>query len=165
MPYDLLWSSSLRGRSRARVLDILLPRKSRHLGPWLVASRAVIGLGTSAAYPTAMRMLQLRAAAASVSSACCKADAMTLLHAALIAHRRGMRAAEHGYRHSDNDALVAARAVLDVAAGGDNSVLFEHIDDYADDARLLSEFLGALVAAGEETLFRAATATRLAMGD
>jgi hypothetical protein len=95
-----------------------------------------------------MMMLQLRGAAASVSSACCKADAMTLLHAALIAHRRGMRAAEHGYRHSDNDALVAARAVLDVAAGGDNSVLFEHIDDYADDARLLSEFLGALVAAG-----------------
>ena len=49
MRYDPLCRCSLRGRSRPRVLDILLPRKSRHLGPWLVASRAVIGLGASAA--------------------------------------------------------------------------------------------------------------------
>ncbi len=56
----------LRGRSRPRVLDILLPRKSRHLGPWLVASRAVIGLGTSAASPDGDDELQHKAAAAEV---------------------------------------------------------------------------------------------------
>jgi len=98
------------------------------------------------------------AAAAASSTACCRADASTLLAAALAAHRAGMRASEYGDQHSDNDAAVAARAVLDIAATGDRTLLFTHIDGYADHPRLLSEFLHALVAAGEETQTRAAAA-------
>jgi hypothetical protein len=72
-----------------------------------------------------------------------------------------MRASEHGYHHSSDDAGVAARAVLDVAASGDTSMLFDQIDGYADDPRLLSEFLRALVAAGEESETRADAARQV----
>ncbi len=99
------------------------------------------------------------AAAAAVSGACCRADAFALLATALAAHRRGMRGYENGYQHSGNDAAAAARAVLEIVAEGDSSLLFAHIDDYAGDPRLLSEFLHALRAAGEETQ-RWATAAR-----
>ncbi len=95
------------------------------------------------------------AAAAAVSRACCHADAYALLAAALIAHRRGMLSHEDGYNHSDDDAASAARAVLEIATTGDSSLLLAHIDDYADNPRLLSEFLRSLAAAGEETQRRA----------
>lgn len=98
------------------------------------------------------------AAAAAASDACCRADAAALLTAALAAHRRGMRSSKHGYHHSANDAAAAARAVLDVAGAGDSSLLFAHLDGYADHARLLHEFLHALAAAGEESPARAAAA-------
>lgn len=101
------------------------------------------------------------ASAAAASSACCRDDARTLLAAALAAHRRGMHAFEHGYMHSSNDAIVVARAVLDVASTGDMTLLFSHIDDYAENPRLLSEFLRALAAAGEESQARAVTARRV----
>lgn len=98
------------------------------------------------------------AAAVAGSAACCRADASALLAAALTAHRRGMRGHEHGYHHSADDAAVAARAVLGVAATGDTSLLLTHIDDFAEDPRLLSEFLTALTAAGEENQCRASAA-------
>jgi hypothetical protein len=101
------------------------------------------------------------AAPAAVSIACCRADASALLTAALTAHRRGMRSYEQAYHHSGDDAAAAARAVLEVAAAGDNSLLFSHIDDYANHPRLLSEFLRALGAAGEETGRRARAARDL----
>jgi hypothetical protein len=69
-----------------------------------------------------------------------------------------MRAMEHGYMHSPDDAAAAARAVLNLAAVGDTTLLFEHLDGYADHPRLLGEFLRALAAAGEETPGRAAAA-------
>jgi hypothetical protein len=98
------------------------------------------------------------AATATVSRTCCSERATRLLVAALAAHRRGMRGAEHGYMHDDDDHAVAARAVLDIAAIGDTSLLFAHLNGYADNTRLLSEFLRALAAAGEETHTRAAAA-------
>jgi hypothetical protein len=69
-----------------------------------------------------------------------------------------MHGYENGYQHSGNDAAAAARAVLEIVATGDSSLLFAHIDDYAEDPRLLGEFLRALTAAGEETQRRATAA-------
>lgn len=69
-----------------------------------------------------------------------------------------MRTSEDADLHSANDAIAAARAILDVASTGDQSMLFTHINSYANDQRLLSECLHALAAAGEETQRRAAAA-------
>jgi hypothetical protein len=101
------------------------------------------------------------ASAAAVSGACCHAAALQLLEALLTAHRQGMHECESGYFHSADDAAVAARAVLELAAVGRDELLTAFIDDYAPNPRLLSEFLRALVAAGEETQLRAAALTRL----
>jgi hypothetical protein len=48
-----------------------------------------------------------------------------------------------------------------VAAEGEDTPIFEHIDAYADNATLLSNFLRALSAAAEESPDRAATALRI----
>jgi len=101
------------------------------------------------------------AAASAVSAACCRAEALQLLEALLTAHRLGMHEFGSGYFHSANDAAVAARAVLELSAVGNDAPLMAFIDDYASNPRLLSEFLHALVAAGEETQLRAAAASRL----
>jgi hypothetical protein len=101
------------------------------------------------------------AAASAVSGACCRAEALQLLEALLTAHRRGMHEIESGYFHSADDAAVAARAVLELLAVGNDALLMAFIDDYAQNPRLLSEFLHALVAAGEETQLRAAAVSRL----
>ncbi len=97
-------------------------------------------------------------AAAAVSSACCRTNAYDLLKVLLAAHRRGMCDYKHGYNHSSDDAAAAARAVLEIAATGDSSILFSHLDAYADKPRLLGEFLHALAAVGEETKRRATAA-------
>ena len=98
------------------------------------------------------------AGAAAASTACCRTEAVTLLRATLAAHRRGMRASEYGDHHSATHALAAARAVLNLAAASDPTLLFEHLDDYSGQPRLLWEFLRALAAAGEETAERAEAA-------
>jgi hypothetical protein len=98
------------------------------------------------------------AGAAAASRACCQTEATTLLEAALSAHRRGMLSHEHSYQHRANDAAAAARAVLDVAASGESTLLFEHLDAYSQHLSALDEFLRALAAAAEETQARAAAA-------
>ncbi len=101
------------------------------------------------------------ASAAAASDACCRADAAELLGAALAAHGRGMLGSDEAHYHSSDDAAAAARAVLDLAGTGDRTLLLTHLDGYADNPRLLSEFLHALVAAGEESTLRAAAAREI----
>lgn len=98
------------------------------------------------------------ASAAAASSACCHDEAVSLLGVSLKAYRRGMRASKSNHLHSANDAIAVARAVLNLAASGNASLLFNHLDDFANRPPLLSEFLRALVAAGEESDARAAAA-------
>jgi hypothetical protein len=57
--------------------------------------------------------------------------------------------------------MVAARAVLELAAAGDEGPLQEQIATYADNARLLGSFLRALAAAAEENPLRAESAARM----
>jgi hypothetical protein len=72
-----------------------------------------------------------------------------------------MAASDYGYRHSNTDSLIAARALLMRAADGGDALLFEHFDSYAEDSRLLEELLKALAAAAEENQQVADTARRL----
>jgi hypothetical protein len=58
-------------------------------------------------------------------------------------------------------ALIAARALLTIAAEGDDAPIFAHVDEYADNATLLNNFLRAVSAAAEESPGRAATARRV----
>jgi hypothetical protein len=97
------------------------------------------------------------AGAAAASQACCRESAVGLLAAALHAHRTGMRTDPPAY-HSADDAAAAARAVLNLAAAGNDTLLLEHLDGYADRPGLLREYLLALMAAAEETATRAAAA-------
>jgi hypothetical protein len=98
------------------------------------------------------------AGAAASGVCCCRSGAFALLAAALCAHRRGKSSRNGGYSNEHTDAAVAARAILEIVATGNHSLLFEQIDDYADNSMLLSEFLDALVASGEETQRRATAA-------
>ena len=79
----------------------------------------------------------------------------------LAAHRRSLLAYEHDMDHRGTHALIAARALLTIAADGDDAPIYEHIDAYADNPALLSNFLRALSAAAEESPDRAATAARI----
>jgi hypothetical protein len=63
--------------------------------------------------------------------------------------------------HRGTHALIAARALLTIAADGDDAPIYEHIDAYADNSTLLNSFVRALSAAGEESPDRAATAARI----
>ena len=103
----------------------------------------------------------IRAAAPASLNGCCKQDAAALLWAALDAHRRGMTASEDQYQHSASDALIAARSLLTVASAGNDSLLYEHLTAYADDATAMTEFLEALAAAAEENPALGATTRRL----
>jgi hypothetical protein len=58
-------------------------------------------------------------------------------------------------------ALVSARAILTLAANGDEAPIFDHIDAFADNAALLGSFLRALSSAAAESVSRADTARRL----
>ena len=57
--------------------------------------------------------------------------------------------------------LVSARALLTLAATGEDAAIYDHIDAYADNAALLRTLLRALSAVAEETLGRARTARRI----
>ena len=79
----------------------------------------------------------------------------------LAAHRRSLLSYDDDMDHRGTHALIAARALLTIAADGDDAPLHEHINAYADNPALLLNLLRALSAAGEETVGRAATAARI----
>ena len=56
---------------------------------------------------------------------------------------------------------MSARALLTLAATGDDTAIYDHIDAYADNAALLCTLLRALSAISEETPSRAQTARRI----
>jgi hypothetical protein len=58
-------------------------------------------------------------------------------------------------------ALIAARALLTVAADGDEGLIHEHVEAYADNSTLMNSFLRAISAAGEESPRRAETAAQV----
>ena len=100
-------------------------------------------------------------APAAQASICVSEHAQELLTVLLAAHRRSLLAYEDDMDHRGTHALIAARALLTIAANGDDTPIYEHIDVYADNSTLLSSFLRALSAAAEESSDRAATAARI----
>lgn len=88
--------------------------------------------------------------AAAINSACCREDAQVALRSLLAAHQRAMLSYEHGYHHSQSDALVAARAALWQAINERDDVVLEYVRNYVSNARVLAEALQALAAAAEE---------------
>ncbi|MHB8464451.1 MAG: hypothetical protein ACYDD7_06385 [Acidimicrobiales bacterium] len=100
-------------------------------------------------------------APAAVASICVSERARELLMMLLAAHRRSLLAYEDDMDHRGTHALIAARALLTVAAHGDEAEIYHQIDAYADNATLLGSFLRALSAAAEESPDRAVTARRI----
>jgi hypothetical protein len=100
-------------------------------------------------------------APASVAHVCVSTRARAVLDVALAAQRRSLLAYEQDMDDRGTHALASARAVLTLAANGDDGAIFKHIDAFADNATLLGSFLRALSAAAEESASRAATARRV----
>ena len=100
-------------------------------------------------------------APAAQASICVSERAQEILTVLLAAHRRSLLAYDRDMDHRGTHALIAARALLTIAADGDDAPIYEHIDAYADNSALLSNFLRALSAAAEESPDRAATAARI----
>lgn len=88
--------------------------------------------------------------AAAISSACCADAAQQTLRSLLAAHQRAMLAYKHGYHHSRDDSLVAARAALWQATRGHDNLVLEYVRRYIGDSRVLAEGLQAIAAAAEE---------------
>ena len=105
----------------------------------------------------AMRAL----APAAQAGICVSERARDLLAVLVAAQRRSLLSYEHDMDHRGTHALIAARALLTIAANGDDLPIYEHIDAYADNTVLLSGFLRALSAAAEESSERAETARRI----
>ena len=101
-------------------------------------------------------------APAAVAGACVSADARELLTTLLAVQRRSLLASEDPTPDErGTHSLVAARALLTLAADGDEATIVEYINAYADNAALIDNLLRALSAAAEETPDRAATAQRV----
>ena len=100
-------------------------------------------------------------APAAQAGVCVSGRARELLTVLLAAHRRSLLSYDDDMDDRGTHALIAARALLTIAADGDNAPVHEHIDAYADNPALLLNLLRALSAAGEETAGRAATAARI----
>jgi hypothetical protein len=144
------------------------------LGPWDPESgrRQVIVLADPVAQSLteaandAIYFSRLDAAIRALSHAakagiCVSAHASDLLVVLLAAHRRSLLAYDRDMDSRGTHALIAARALLTIAADGDEEPIYQHIDAYADKSALLSSFIRALSAAGEESADRAATARRI----
>jgi hypothetical protein len=97
-------------------------------------------------------------AVAGASSTCVSDRAKKTLDALLDGHRRGLLADDR-MDHRGSHALIVARALLTLAAAGDEARLEEHLAAYANNGGLLSSVLHALAAAAEENE-RLATAAR-----
>jgi DNA-binding transcriptional ArsR family regulator len=100
-------------------------------------------------------------APAAQAGVCVSGRARELLTVLLAAHRRSLLSYDDDMDHRGTHALIAARALLTIAADGDDAPVHEHIDAYADSPALLLNLLRALSAAGEETASRGATAARI----
>jgi hypothetical protein len=124
-------------------------------------AQSLAGTADDAIYVSRLDAAIRALAPASKAGICVSARARDLLVALLVAHRRSLLAYEHDMDHRGTHALSVARALLTIAADGDDTPIFEHIDAYADNATLLSSFVRAVSAAGEETAARAATARRI----
>ena len=101
-------------------------------------------------------------APAATANICVSTSARDLLTTLLSAQRRSLLS----YKNNNLDqrgthSLVSARALLTLAQHGDNTAIYEHINDYANNSALLGNLLYALSAASEETPDRAATARRV----
>ncbi len=99
--------------------------------------------------------------AAAASGACCRGAAQRDLTVLLDAFRRAMAAQEFGFDNSNSCFLVAARAALQQAAAGHESILLEHVLESISNPRVLAETLRAVAAAAEEHDELAATAHRI----
>jgi hypothetical protein len=89
---------------------------------------------------------------------CIREPAHALLLGLLSAQRRGLLAPDHDPDDRGTHALVAARALLSLAATGDQAPLREQLDACADYGTQLGSLLRALSAAAEETPSAARTA-------
>ncbi len=99
-------------------------------------------------------------APAAQAGVCVSGRARELLMVVIAAHRRSLLAYDRDPDHRSTHALIAARALLTIAVDDDAPVR-QHIDAYADNPALLTNFLQALSAAAEESSGRAATAARI----
>ena len=125
------------------------------------AEQSLAGTPDNAIYFSRLDAAIRAIAPATVAGICISARAREVLSVLLAAHRRSLLAYERNMDHRGTHALVAARALLTVAADGDDSPIYEHIVAYADNATLLGSFLRALSAAAEESPARAATAQKI----
>ena len=101
-------------------------------------------------------------APASAANICVSSSARELLMVVLAAQRRCLLHYKHPTVDDRGDhSLMSARALLTLAAHGDDGPLHEHIDAYSNSPALLSKLLQALSAAGEEAENRASTARRI----
>lgn len=104
----------------------------------------------------------LRALApALVAGVCVSDDAGKLFRVVLAAQRRALLANDRDIDHRGSHALMTARALLTVVEDEGETLLFKHLDAFADRSDLLGAFVRAVSAAAEENSSRAATAARL----
>lgn len=104
----------------------------------------------------------LRALApAVVADVCVSERAEGLFTVVLAAQRRALVAHERDMDDRGTHALISARALLTLIENGDDELLYEHLDAFADRSDLLGAFVRALSAAAEESSHRAATTARL----
>lgn len=101
-------------------------------------------------------------APAATANICVSANSRALLLGLLDAQRRALLNAELDVADERGmHTLVSSRALLTLAEHGDDTAIDTHIDAYADNAYLLGNLLRTLSAAAEETLGRAAAASRI----
>ena len=101
-------------------------------------------------------------APASAANICVSSSARELLMVVLAAQRRCLLHYKHpAVDDRGSHSLMSARALLTLAAHGDDGPLHEQIDAYSNSPALLSKLLQALSAAGEEAENRASTARRV----
>ena len=100
-------------------------------------------------------------APAAVTDICVSKRAGVGLSVLLDAQRRSLLS--HGSNVDPRGmlGLVSARALLTLAADGNDAAIYTHITAYADDSDLLASVLRGLSAAAEETVERAATARQV----
>lgn len=104
----------------------------------------------------------IRALAPAAQAGICVSErAHDLLAVLLDAHRRALLSHDRDMDHRGTSSLIVARALLTIAANGDDGRIHEHIDAYADDSTLMNNFLRAVSAAAEESTGRAETAGRV----
>lgn len=100
-------------------------------------------------------------APAAVADICVSVQARDLLLVLLRAQRRALLANDHDMDSRGLHSLVSSRALLTLAADGNDGPIFEHIDAYADNPTLLMATLWGLSAAAQETKGRALVAQRI----